>query len=94
MARLRARRMRRADIPCGYCFEEWAVCYDHINPVCNGGSNRLENLYPACRRCNALVSGKSFASLEEKRAYVQEELKKRGEWSSADDMRKLRKKVS
>jgi len=87
--RVPARRLRGL-IPCGYCFEEWADCYDHIKPVAHGGTNRKENLYPACSRCNGLVAAKLFGSLEEKRLYVQSELRKRGEWHSAEEMRAMR----
>jgi hypothetical protein len=80
----------RAAIPCGYCFQEWAYCYDHILPVAHGGTNRKSNLYPACRRCNALLSDKVFGSLEEKREYVQTELKARGEWLTSDKMCEMR----
>lgn len=63
--------------PCGYCFEFWAVCYDHIVPVCHGGSNRKSNLYPSCKRCNSLLGGQLFSSLDEKRAYIRSILCKR-----------------
>ena len=80
-------------IPCGYCFEEWATCYDHIKPVCHGGTNKKSNLYPACSRCNGLVCGNLFASLDEKRDYIRAKLKERAEWHSADQMRRMREKL-
>lgn len=81
-------------IPCGYCFEEWADCYDHILPVAHGGTNKKSNLYPACRRCNSLVGAREFKSLDEKRDYIREKLKERNEWHSADEMRRMRGDVS
>ena len=56
--------------PCGYCFEEFAVVWDHLVPVSAGGGNEDSNLFPACWRCNALLSGKLFASIEHKRDYL------------------------
>ena len=58
--------------------------------MAHGGTNRKSNLYPACRRCNALLCDKVFGSLEEKRDYVQAELKRRGEWTTSDKMREMR----
>jgi hypothetical protein len=81
-------------IPCGYCFEEWADCYDHITPVAHGGTNRKSNLYPACSRCNSLLSALLFASLDQKREYIREELIKRGEWHAAQDMQRMRENLS
>jgi|SRR6266850_3929038 len=80
----------RGLIPCGYCFEEWADCYDHILPVAHGGTNRKSNLYPACRRCNSLVGAHEFKSLDEKRDYIRAKLKERNEWHSADEMQRMR----
>lgn len=83
----------RKYIPCGYCFERWADCYDHIQPVAHGGTNLKSNLYPACRRCNMLVHARLFQSLEEKRDYIQAELKSRGEWHDADTMQRMREAI-
>jgi hypothetical protein len=69
-----------AMIPCGYCFSEWATCYDHIKPVSFGGTNRRDNLYPACQRCNGILSGKVFDSLGEKRDYLRQVLIQRNKW--------------
>lgn len=66
----RTTRKPRPDIPCGYCFEEWATCYDHIIPITYGGSNDIRNLMPACHLCNALASGKVFDTIEQKREFI------------------------
>lgn len=81
-------------IPCGYCFEEWADCYDHIMPISRGGTNRKSNLYPACNRCNGLVCALLFETLEEKRDYIRQQLKQRGEWHGADQMQRVRETIS
>ena len=38
---------------CAYCDEFGPVEADHRTPLARGGSNRIENILPACRRCNA-----------------------------------------
>lgn len=73
-------RKRVPDVPCGYCFSAWAQVWDHLIPVSHGGRNQDSNLYPACSRCNALLSDKVFDSIELKREYVRLVLKSRGEW--------------
>ncbi len=41
---------------CGVILENnWHL--DHINPICSGGKNNLENLGAACPRCNMLKGG-------------------------------------
>lgn len=62
--------------PCGYCFDNWATCYDHIKPLNSGGDNTQANLYPACQRCNGWLGARVFSSLDEKRAYVNGKLAK------------------
>ena len=79
----------RDEIPCGYCLYEWADCYDHIIPVCHGGSSNWDNLYPSCTGCNLILGPKLFANLKEKKNYVEETLKARGEWHPSEDMRLL-----
>ena len=38
---------------CAYCGERGGILeVDHITPISKGGSNDLENLTTACRRCN------------------------------------------
>ena len=36
---------------CVYCGGPWAV-RDHVLPLSRGGTSRIENLEPACWRCN------------------------------------------
>lgn len=67
--------------PCGYCFQRWATGHDHLVPRAAGGLNTPDNLYPACKRCNSLLGDQIFGSIEAKRAYIQEQLEKRGEWN-------------
>lgn len=47
---------------CFYCSiegrQEKATSLDHVIPVCSGGETVLENLLPACSRCNLSKNGK------------------------------------
>jgi hypothetical protein len=70
--------------PCGYCFDNWATCWDHLLPFSHGGLTIASNLYPACRRCNHLLGAKMFATIEEKREYVRQKLIEKGTWKTAD----------
>jgi 5-methylcytosine-specific restriction endonuclease McrA len=38
---------------CAYCFTASPVEPDHRVALSRGGSNRIENILPACRKCNA-----------------------------------------
>lgn len=54
---LRRRVVEDAGHRCGYCLAEEAfmgmsLTIDHILPLAAGGSNKLENLWLACRQCN------------------------------------------
>ncbi|RAL98941.1 HNH endonuclease [Agrobacterium sp. MS2] len=42
---------------CVYCGNP-ATSIDHVDPRCNGGSNDIENLVPACIPCNSSKGGK------------------------------------
>lgn len=64
--------------PCGYCFSNWATEYDHLTPRSAGGLTVSSNLFPSCKRCNCILGNLIFDTLEEKRNYVQERLKKKG----------------
>ena len=37
---------------CAYCGADGPLEADHRIPLSRGGSNRIENILPACRRCN------------------------------------------
>jgi 5-methylcytosine-specific restriction endonuclease McrA len=48
---------------CAYCGERSALQPDHRVPLARGGSNDIENILPACRRCNqrkALLTEEEF----------------------------------
>jgi 5-methylcytosine-specific restriction endonuclease McrA len=38
---------------CAYCGEQASLQADHRVPLARGGSNSIDNILPACRRCNA-----------------------------------------
>jgi 5-methylcytosine-specific restriction endonuclease McrA len=45
---------------CVYCrVESEALQVDHIIPVCQGGGDELDNLAPACERCNKRKGGRT-----------------------------------
>ena len=77
---------------CGYCFDRMATGYDHILPVSFRVDNTDSNLYPSCRRCNSIAYNKIFNSLEEKREYVRQRLKARGQWGE-DQVSKLQETI-
>lgn len=63
---------------CFYCRREIATCIDHVIPYSYDQDNEIENLVPACTLCNALASNKHFSSAEEKRHYILQQRKSRG----------------
>ena len=46
----------------------WEV--EHSNPQANGGTHRLNNLYPACTRCNRSKGAASTRSIRSKNGWV------------------------
>jgi 5-methylcytosine-specific restriction endonuclease McrA len=38
---------------CAYCGEQRPLQADHRTPLSRGGDNSIDNILPACRRCNA-----------------------------------------
>lgn len=38
---------------CSYCGAEGPLTADHRMPLSRGGSNSIDNILPACRRCNS-----------------------------------------
>jgi hypothetical protein len=60
--RLRFEVFKRDGFCCQYCgakpTEQAPLVIDHITPVCEGGTNDLENLISACEPCNQGKSGK------------------------------------
>ena len=50
---------------CAYCGASGPLQPDHRVPLARGGSNAIDNILPACRRCNqrkALMTEKEFRS--------------------------------
>jgi len=69
------------DTPCGYCFQQWATIYDHMRPRRLGGNSTLQNLHPSCLRCNTVLAGHCFNSIEERREYVRQVLIEKRKWT-------------
>lgn len=70
---------KRDGFVCQYCGAHPPVAIlepDHINPVCNGGDNSIDNLITACFDCNRGKSGGLLTSipksLKEKAAEIAE----------------------
>jgi 5-methylcytosine-specific restriction endonuclease McrA len=55
---------------CAYCGSEILIEIDHRIPLTRGGSNLIDNILPACRRCNRR---KGTMTEEEFRAFLQRE---------------------
>lgn len=81
------------NIPCGYCFQEWATSWDHIIPWVAGGGNNKDNLYPSCRKCNTILGSLIFDSLREKREYVRNYLISKGKWKYPE-MSNMQERIS
>ncbi len=45
--------VQRYDGRCAYCGDLGPLEADHRSPLSRGGSNRIDNILPACRSCNA-----------------------------------------
>ena len=50
-------KRRMGGLPCHWCGEP-ADTVDHVVALADGGSNTLDNLVPACRRCNFQRGGR------------------------------------
>jgi len=73
-SRTRAAAWKKWGHTCVYCGAR-AECLDHVKPYwwleAHGHKlHEVDNLRPACNRCNLKVGGKVFADLNEKRAWV------------------------
>lgn len=55
---------------CSYCEADLADTWDHIRPVYWGGNNSVNNLTPACRRCNIMAGKMLFEGFDDKKAYI------------------------
>ncbi|WP_419996703.1 HNH endonuclease [Streptomyces boninensis] len=51
---------------CVYCGQQATGC-DHLLPVTKGGTNDLDNLVPACRRCNSSRSRRDLIGWDPER---------------------------
>jgi HNH endonuclease len=45
--------------PCAYCSDPDPQSVDHVIPLAQGGSWRIQNLAPACGRCNSAKGGRT-----------------------------------
>ena len=69
--------MRRDKGRCRYCGNIGAFMADHVIPRKKGGSDKVKNLVLCCGRCNKLAGNKVFASFDEKRQWIRENLPQR-----------------
>lgn len=61
--RIRFQVFARDGFTCRYCgkqSDEIELVVDHVHPVCQGGTNDVENLITACVECNQGKSGKTI----------------------------------
>lgn len=49
----------RDQYTCVYCGSQADLVIDHMIPVCQGGTDDMDNLATSCRRCNAAKSGRT-----------------------------------
>ena len=56
---------------CGYCGEGGPLQADHRVPLCRGGTNYIENIIPACPRCNQRKGKATEAEYRERPAREQ-----------------------
>jgi hypothetical protein len=47
-----AAHLKAFDGKCAYCVSQEFSHWDHFIPICKGGPEALNNLLPACKRCN------------------------------------------
>jgi 5-methylcytosine-specific restriction endonuclease McrA len=64
---LREEVFRHYGRACSYCgYEDTVMTIDHILPRSKGGDNSLENLLPACRKCNYSRGNRLVGFFEQK----------------------------
>ncbi len=51
---------------CAYCGGTERICMDHVIPIWRGGDHAVENVVPACWKCNTWKRGKDMESWLEK----------------------------
>lgn len=59
---------------CVYCHDNYATQIEHVVPYSYCYAHDIENLRPACARCNILASDATFFDFEEKYNYVKDKL--------------------
>lgn len=50
---------------CFYCGRQTKLTKDHVVPISRGGSDTLDNIVPACMRCNRLKSAITIGNFKE-----------------------------
>lgn len=50
----------KQDWKCTYCGRERPLAPDHKIPLSRGGSNKLDNITPACKSCNSRKGSKTY----------------------------------
>jgi 5-methylcytosine-specific restriction endonuclease McrA len=78
--RKHAKKRPKGEIPCAYCFQEWATGYDHLLPLAAGGLDMKENLVPCCKKCNSILGSRVYESYFMKREFIRDFMIKRGIW--------------
>lgn len=68
-AQLIIRLFEAFDGRCAYCRKAPAAHLDHIQPLSKGGLHTIENLAPACARCNLTKNASSPAAFQTKTGY-------------------------
>ena len=53
---------------CGYCGGPGPLQADHRVPLCRGGTNYIENIIPACARCNQRKGSETEAEFRDRLA--------------------------
>jgi 5-methylcytosine-specific restriction endonuclease McrA len=48
------------DGKCAYCLCADAEAFDHVEPIARGGAHSLDNLVPACTRCNSSKNARTL----------------------------------
>jgi len=64
------------DRRCGYCGENGPMQADHRTPLCRGGSHGIENIIPACGRCNREKATMTELEFRQRRGYRSEKRSK------------------
>lgn len=78
--------LKRDNYTCQYCgyspqkHNEYRNLHiDHIKPWSMNGSNDINNMVVACEKCNLYASNKYFDTFQEKKAYILDIMKKKGQ---------------